>query len=387
MNGVGPCSRPITVACEGTGHSDHAHAIRCGTRQASKCESCSELYQQDARAIIYAGLDETRSFTFITLTAPSFGAVHLVPKKVVKGAAARVCRCGLVHAPGDDLRGVPLDMGAYDYDAAALWNLNSGKLWDRFKTRLNREYGSKLQYLKVAEWQERGSIHLHVLVQAVVPKATVVKVAKEVSTVDRLTGSVVVYGSRVDVQLVAPTDGGSRRSKLGGYIAKLVGYVAKDLASGKQNRAAQAHFINLEKAAEKLHHERPALAPDTCRCGETSQWIHPVTGQIFPLDPSGHPSRYCGNAPGRKKRTECKGVKNCSALLHRQAGYRGHVLTKSRGWAEKSFKSEREARRAFQGTQAGQSENEAVHLWAYAPGTVIQYIMSHVVAQRMREKV
>jgi Replication initiator protein, pSAM2 len=59
----------------------------CGTRRATLCGSCAEVYRGDARQLVRAGLNggkgvpveiSLRPAVFATLTAPSFGAVHRV---------------------------------------------------------------------------------------------------------------------------------------------------------------------------------------------------------------------------------------------------------------------------------------------------------------------
>jgi hypothetical protein len=59
--------------------------VRCGNRRASRCPSCSRLYQGDTFHLVRAGLTGGKGLPatvaghprlFVTLTAPSFGPVH-----------------------------------------------------------------------------------------------------------------------------------------------------------------------------------------------------------------------------------------------------------------------------------------------------------------------
>jgi hypothetical protein len=70
---------------------------------------------------------------FVTLTAPSFGPMHLGP---AKDGTLRAChpsargggRCGRFHRAGDELIGSPLDPDSYDYAGQVLFNACAGAL-------------------------------------------------------------------------------------------------------------------------------------------------------------------------------------------------------------------------------------------------------------------
>lgn len=146
-----PCERPILVIDRESGETVK---VRCGTRRAAECVSCAALYSGDASAILRAGALDAEPGTVIvmlTLTAPSFGAVHRVPKEASprlradaqaawQARAGRTkCRCGQAHAVGDRLAGVALDVDSYDYEGQAAWNAGFGRLWNRTATRLTRD--------------------------------------------------------------------------------------------------------------------------------------------------------------------------------------------------------------------------------------------------------
>src|SRR5207302_6106778 len=80
------------------GEPDDTLLVACGSRRASVCKSCSTWYQWDAFHLVRAGLQGGKGLAdsvaehpklFVTLTAPSFGAVHV---RRVKGARVMPCR-------------------------------------------------------------------------------------------------------------------------------------------------------------------------------------------------------------------------------------------------------------------------------------------------------
>src|SRR5207253_4362039 len=80
------------------GEPDDTLLVACGSRRASVCRSCSTWYQWDAFHLVRAGLTGGKGLSesvaehpklFVTLTAPSFGAVHV---RRVKGSRVLACR-------------------------------------------------------------------------------------------------------------------------------------------------------------------------------------------------------------------------------------------------------------------------------------------------------
>lgn len=88
-----------------------------------------------------------RPSMFLTLTLPSYGAVH----------------------PD----GTPVDPDTYDYRRAALDALHFAKLEDRFWQNLRRCAGYKVQYFAAVEAQRRLAPHLHAAVRGVIPRRIV----------------------------------------------------------------------------------------------------------------------------------------------------------------------------------------------------------------------
>ena len=132
----------------------------CGSRQATRCPSCSRLYRGDARHIIRAGLrggkDVSESVSdhravFVTLTAPSFGLVHResADGQCRKGRNAlcvhgRPMICNGRHHSKDGLARRPLCGDCYDYERAILWNALAPELWRRTTIAIRRELAKVL---------------------------------------------------------------------------------------------------------------------------------------------------------------------------------------------------------------------------------------------------
>ena len=182
---------------------DKTHYKPCGTCRESVCPACAETYRWDAYHLIRAGLAGGKGVpdtvcehpaSYLTLTPPSFGAVHTRPDRTGRPGTGRArlgpCRprrdrpvcvhgrpasCGVVHGDGDTRLGTPLCLDCYDHPAQVAWNAFVPKLWTRTIEAVNRElrrlsrgHGgtpARLRYAKVAEFQARGAVHLHALLR------------------------------------------------------------------------------------------------------------------------------------------------------------------------------------------------------------------------------
>jgi hypothetical protein len=299
---TGGCTSPIRLEGESVAFSARTGAVlarqstrsqapgfvlvACGYRRESRCPPCSELYRRDAYFLVAAGLagDAGRGVSpyvashplvFATFTAPSFGAVH---RRVVGGSGVRPCRLGSSevcehgvsmnclerHAEDDPRIGQALCPECYDYEAAALWNANLGALWRRTITYLPRELAAlgglsvaalrrqvRVAYAKVAEFQARGSVHVHAVIRLDGPGgpdtapaggATAQRLAEAVArTAARVAVTVagpggrelmIRWGSQIDTRPITPgsPDGGEGHGAgVAGYLAK---YATKDATSG-----------------------------------------------------------------------------------------------------------------------------------------------------------
>ncbi|MGW5114820.1 replication initiator [Streptomyces noursei] len=212
VTATGGCAHPIhltgstTTRDAGTGeilhHYDTAHEpgerllVRCRNRRATVCAPCSRLHAGDTFHLIRAGLlggknvptdvrDHPR--LFVTLTAPSFGAMH---RTTTDGERCRPRRnagrcehgrhlgCPAIHDVTDPLAGQPLCLACYDYPAHVLWHAHAGRLWKAFtdnlynhlaartgRTRTGLRRAVRISYAKVAEYQKRAAVHVHAVVR------------------------------------------------------------------------------------------------------------------------------------------------------------------------------------------------------------------------------
>jgi hypothetical protein len=161
--------------------------VSCGNRRASRCSYCSTLYKFDAYNLVAAGLRGGKGAPadvaahprlFVTVTAPSFGPVHLGPDKT---GQLRPCKprrdgsgCRTWHRADDPLIGTPLDPSTYDYAGHVLFNAMAGALWSETITEVRRTLARllglsrracerlvRVNFAKVAEYQARGIVHFH----------------------------------------------------------------------------------------------------------------------------------------------------------------------------------------------------------------------------------
>jgi hypothetical protein len=214
LRSSGNCARPVRLAgrietCDGHGRRrvwstdtepDGILRKACGNRREAVCPPCAERYRQDAYQLIAAGLRGGKGIpdtvsghpaVFVTLTAPSFGAVHTRP--LDRDGHARRCRprrdapicehgtrlsCAAVHEEDDPRLGEPICRQCFDHQAAVVWNNALSELWRRTTIYLPRTLARltgmtqkalrklvRVAYVKVAEYQRRGLVHLHVVIR------------------------------------------------------------------------------------------------------------------------------------------------------------------------------------------------------------------------------
>ena len=267
------CSTPIKTA---TGVW-----VRCGSRIKSRCESCAELYRGDwaaiARSGVFDGPVERYRFYLLTLTAPSFGGVHRVPRS---GSPTR-CGCGTEHSTADTgLRGVPLDPVTYDYAGQVAWNRDAGLLWDRTRRRL-RDRWESVEYFIVREWQDRGVLHVHAIVRIArgeAPAAIALRDAARTATaVSKVDGSVVEWGTQAKCDAFRADGDGAKTIW---YLSKALNYVLKDVATDADDVpvAVWRHQVALGDAARRMRCA-PGCEPQNCsslvhqRYGSRSQVV------------------------------------------------------------------------------------------------------------------
>jgi len=289
LRSSGYCAPPVRLrgsieTCDGHGQRrvwstdtepDGVLRKACGNRREAVCPPCAERYRQDAYHLITAGLRGGKGVpdsvaghpaVFFTLTAPTFGPVHTQP--VGANGQPLPCRarrdapvcphgvplsCGAMHADDDPCLGEPLCPRCFDYRAAVIWNHTLGTLWryttiyvPRALARLEEMTQERLKrqvrpaYVKVAEYQRRGLVHVHVLArldramcqyrrheihppparfdsqlleQAV--RAAVADVSAPIPA--ELGGGRVRWGGQLDIRQLST---GAERAEIAGYLAK-----------------------------------------------------------------------------------------------------------------------------------------------------------------------
>jgi hypothetical protein len=196
------------------GEPDGTLLVACKDRRAVVCGPCAATYRADMWHVVAGGLRgrdvgvlrpgvragasagvpasvADHPAVFVTLTAPGFGSTHSA-----RGGPCRARRerpscshgvprwCGVVHEKTDPVVGSPLCFDCYDYAGHVLWHAMLPGLWRRTvaylyralaraaSVSLGRRVGTgevrhlvRVSFVKVAEWQRRAVVHLHVVVR------------------------------------------------------------------------------------------------------------------------------------------------------------------------------------------------------------------------------
>ena len=277
--------------------------VRCMNRRASRCRSCAHLYKGDTFQLVLAGLAGGKGVpvavgahpsVFVTLTAPSFGAVHRAPDArhptyVCQPPAkdAEICphavrlTCGVRHEPDDVLLGSPLCLACYDYAGQVLWNAYASKLWgalmDTVYHRLAAVSGQRremvrrlvrVESVRNAEYQARGVVHFHAVLRLDGPGdrgerppswatgealCAAVKSAAETVTVAvpetaELGERVLGFGVEKDARVINAS-GELSAEKVAAYLAKYVSKSTED-AHGVDSPVTHASQIDMRVGHE-----------------------------------------------------------------------------------------------------------------------------------------
>ncbi len=422
VRSVAGCTRPVHLSGRWAiqdAHSGAELAARsgqimtpCGNRRESVCPACSDRYAADAFHLLRAGLSggskgvpKTVAETprvFVTLTAPSFGAVHNRRVSPTTGKTMP-CACGSFHHEHDPARGQPIEPDTYDYTGHVLWQAHVGPLWNRFTTYLkrhlaraagigSREFGDHLRasYAKVAEYQRRGVIHLHAVLRLDGPNgptdpppdwATTDLLTEGVRTAARAVSvtapevdgqrRVLCWGEQLDVRPIRAANASQLENERGEITEdRLSAYVAKYATKGTSTAEAVDKPIrsqgHLDLLAINPHHRRiiqtawdlgaPVACPD---CHPN----HPHTGDGCPCHSrtGSCPTCHGGGQVSRTTREHylrpdtAPVVDPLDALkLRRWAhmlGFRGHFLSKSKHYST-TFTQIRADRRDYRHHQA-----------------------------------
>jgi hypothetical protein len=311
LHGRSVTINPATGETLGAFSSDDAPLgvlhVRCGNRRAEVCPSCSRMYARDTFAMVKAGVAGGKTvpesvaanpLLFVTLTAPSFGAVHTARNPAgscqPRSSASRCphgtpASCTVMHSVESPLVGSAICPQCYDTASAVIWQWWAPELWRRFTITLRRLLARTLgvgesrlgrlasvQYAKVAEFQQRGLVHFHALIRLDGPAAdgvgspapldaaslaAVVRAA--VPTVEVLAPAVdeqdrprrLVWGKQIDVRVVRagqrtddPT-GPLVPGQVAGYLAK---YATKDAGHLTGHGQRRPHIEALHRACRDL---------------------------------------------------------------------------------------------------------------------------------------
>ena len=195
----GMCSHPVRLTGEvvnlATGEVvPRQLKVACKDRRQSVCPACADRYETDAWIIVAAGMRGGKGVpdsvagaprVFVTVTAPSFGAVHRTNDRgacVVRNRLDESCPhglprwCSVRHRTTDLEVGRPLCDECFDARNVILWNAHASRLWSVTVQDARRNLAStagisrtdlgevaQLHYVKVAELQRRGLVHFHAL--------------------------------------------------------------------------------------------------------------------------------------------------------------------------------------------------------------------------------
>jgi hypothetical protein len=332
---AGSCAHPIRIAVlrEGAPDEDRIMIVACKDRRAALCPACAHTYKGDAWQVVASGLRGgkgvpakvgLRPRVFVTLTAPSFGAVHSGGGVCQRGRAGRCAHgvaraCARAHDPVDPVLGQPFCPKCFDYRRAVLWNAHVSGLWNRTTIRLLRVLGRmgdtgpdglRLSYVKAAEFQRRGLVHLHVVIRADGHEGP------EAPPPPWLTTGALIAALRQVIPQVTTSVPGLDGS-LPGPIRWGAQMAATELLAGTvDDDAHMAVAAYVAKYATKTADSTGALAYRIRRQSEIAR-----------LPVNDHQRRLVETAWALGGRTELADLRlrRCAHAF----GYRGHVVTKS----------------------------------------------------------
>ncbi|MCA4727159.1 replication initiator [Mycolicibacterium fortuitum] len=386
---VGFCAHPIQLVGADEYGRQRAVWTRCNNRRAHICPSCSDLYARDTWQLVHAGAAgghhgmptavADHPQVFVTLTAPSFGAVHAATSGVDRKPGT--CRehhrvggyrrcphgkalwCSATHDHGDDLVGQPLCEECYDYVGHVLFTWHLPELWRRFTITLRRTLrkdlkaagvdpdGVRVSFIKIVELQARAVPHIHALVrvdphddpdqtdwESPVSAGELGSIIQHAARAMTLTVTdpcadsgvrAIAFGTQIDTQPITPRshlvdqaspekNSSTGRSLSGRRVARyLAKYVTKSL-------------VDLGISARRLSAE---AIPDL----DVSEHVRTILSTIAGLADTG--------------------LAGIDRWLH-TLGFRGHITSKSRRYST-TMTALRERRAAW--TRAQHSKNTAQH--------------------------
>ncbi|GLZ08863.1 replication initiation protein [Actinomadura sp. NBRC 104412] len=290
-----------------------------------------EAHRADTYHLVRAGLTggkgvpdtvATHPAVFVTLTAPSFGAVHARRDK--PGGHVEPCHprrnagtcphgrplsCTVRHGADDGRLGQPLCPDCYDYTGQVLFNALAPELWRRFTMALRRRIAKAggltlgelrdqvtVSFAKVAEYQRRGVVHFHAVIRLDGPGgpaapppgwaghdvlAGAIGQAARAVTVDTpaapgVPSRSLAWGDQVDIRPITTT-GELTDQAVAGYIAKYATKAAGCVGTLDRRIRATDHLDQLPVTAHarRLIAECLALgALDEMAELRLTEWAH-----------------------------------------------------------------------------------------------------------------
>ncbi|MYW03903.1 plasmid replication initiator protein [Streptomyces sp. SID3343] len=379
IRATGGCEHPIylsgsTVTRDASGTVVSAYstadepgerlAVRCRNRRASRCAPCSYEHQGDTFHLVRAGLTGGKGTPavvrehprlFVTLTAPSFGAVH----RATGGEPCRPRRehdlcehgrhrgCPIAHTHDDRVVGQPLCRACYGYIHHTLWNAHTGELWDAFTRTLRRRLATAagiprsrlrdhvtLSFAKVAEYQARGAIHLHAVVRLDGPHGP--QSTPPAWASDELLGALVPEAASA-VRVYAPES-----EAIGSYILRWGTQLdVRPLRSFNDGRELTDDAVAGYLAKYVTKSTETAGATDTRITHRSTIDLLPVTDHVAAI------LRTCWDLGGLSELAHLR-LRPWAHML----GFRGHCLSKSRVYST-TYGALRAARADYQRADGG----------------------------------
>jgi len=347
-----------------TSEPDGALMVRCGNRREACCPSCAHEYRGDMWQLVYAGMAGGRKGVpeevaehpqvFASLTAPSFGAVHNRPDD------GRPCRCGQRHDADDPLLGAAIDPATYDYEGAVLWNWHAPALWNRFTIELVRVLAARaglterawrkrvrVAFAKVAEFQARGLVHFHAIIRLDGAEDRAAAPGVRISP-EELCDAIREAAGRARLDGDAG-DGETIHIRLGEQLHTRILAGAED---GRELSPGQVAAY-VAKYSCKASHEQI-----TTRDSDPDRWRD-----------RGIPEHLVQMAAAALRLSKRPGLRGLARWVH-MLGFRGHFVTKSRGYSTtlSELRAARAAYRAGQDRPPGDTDDDSMavlSVWQY----------------------
>lgn len=307
---------------------------RCGNRRATRCASCSHEYKGDTWHMIMAGAAggmkdvpeqvAEHPMVFLTLTAPSFGAVHSTVASRRQGTCehgkARGCHCK--HEASDPHLGDAVCEDCYDYAGHVTWQFHAPELWRRFTIRLRRELAHRLgmtqraaskvvrvQFAKVAEFQRRGVVHFHAIIRldGVHPELAFPAPPAAIGT-EHLVDAIRAAVQKSRVEVAHPSEPGTRQLLVWGRQFDARPIVRRDGLDGALSDRAVAAYI--AKYATKATEDLEPTGSGRRHIRQLKATVRELATAVDPEGPYAQLHRWDG-----------------------MLGFRGHFSTKSRRYS------------------------------------------------------